>query len=69
MRYLKSVGLAVTTLCLCLSPLVLVAYSPAIAQPTITQKPKTEGESPKKLADRLLQQGIQQYQTSQYEAG
>jgi len=53
MRYLKSVGLAMTTLCLCLNPLIPTMFSPAIAQTTIAQNQKTEG-------DRLLEQGNQQ---------
>jgi hypothetical protein len=44
MHRLKSAGLAVATLCLCLSPSIPAVLSPAIAQTAITQNQKAEGD-------------------------
>lgn len=65
--HLKSVGLAMATLLLCLGSGTIApsAPLPASAQTSTTQDQKAEASS---KADRLLEQGIQQYRTSQYES-
>ncbi|MGV0026228.1 hypothetical protein [Phormidesmis priestleyi] len=59
---LKFVGLAIATLLFCGAPTLLPRADwllPTLAQTTTDRKAE---------ADRLLDQGVQQYRTSQYEA-
>lgn len=61
---LNSTGLTIAALVLSLmAPLLPTAYSPL---PVLAQSP-TDAAS-KAEADRLLEQGIQQYRTSQFDA-
>jgi CHAT domain-containing protein/tetratricopeptide (TPR) repeat protein len=60
MHRLKSAGLAVATLCLCLSPSIPAVLSPAIAQTAIAQNQETEG-------DQLLNIALDHVQSGDYQ--
>ncbi|MBW4582015.1 MAG: CHAT domain-containing protein [Tildeniella nuda ZEHNDER 1965/U140] len=68
MHHLKSAGLAIATICICLSPSIPTVVSPAIAQTAIAQNQKAEeGSAALREANRLFEQGNKQLEQKQYQ--